>query len=99
MQIPLATNRKEHFKNCTKNASVLGLTQLYKRIQSYTNKEKWLLIWQFHLVANLSVFATDIRFCVIDLKAFCTAKWVWFVGGAGFAAECRTLPFRNTAEA
>lgn len=38
-------------QNCTKNASVLALTQLYQRLQSFTKKEIWLLIRQFQLVA------------------------------------------------
>jgi hypothetical protein len=29
---------------------------------------------------------------VINVEAFCRAKWDWLVGGAGFAAQCRMLP-------
>ena len=45
-----------------------------------------------HLAVSVSsVLATDIRFCVIDLKAFYRGKWKWFVVGEGFASAERRL--------
>ena len=93
MQIHLATNCTDHFKivlqrKCPRfNAIIQKIIKLYK--------EKWLLIQQFQLVANLSVLATDIRFCDIDLKALRRAKWHWFVVRAGLCSRVSNVAFQG----